>query len=561
LSIKYLPSSIRDRDLMIGQLQYKVFSIPYIIDVNGIESKITPQMEVAAVYCLALCRRRRIGAIIGKIEELRALSKIYYPLIVAPWMERCIFIDGLGLSHFTFKSRRAPDLSGFIEALRRSMGSLSSFTESLNMGARLLHEHLAAAIEKRIDYLICDVSLAALLSPFISKEIVRGSTAVEIPLIPIRVSISDIGRVGKGLSEEWRRLRIEVSMLEYTLKTLREEFDYHLKRLSRESEEALWDYKRRLAEAEVEVERKVKEMLKLRDREVDEITRVYDRRMKALLREKRKIEGELRRIESLLERNLKGKEGAGGRRKSIFENKIRFYREKAESLRKNLTNLSRMEREIEGRRKNEIEEIGKKYESLVASERERIEVLREARDAKLSKINEVNNKIRVACSEIERVIGQLIEERCSLMETIKGCTLPLRIEEPIVIAVPLYAAKYVSRDKVRLDFYTPAKATSQISASESIGGDLFKLNLESKVGLLLSPILGVMDNVLIKNVIGEIEKNQNLSGSIMGLIEAENILRGEGFMDVLKVGLEGLECEGWINAQEKSLILKSLEED
>lgn len=473
-------------------------------------------------------------------------------------MERCIFIEGLGLSHFTFKSRRAPNFSGFIEALRRSMGSLSSFAESLDIGARLLHEHLAAAIEKKIDYLICDTGLAALLSSLISKEIGRGPTAVEIPLIPIRVSISDIGRVEEGLSEEWRRLRIEVSILEYALKTLREEFDYHLKKLSREVEEALWDYKRRLAEAEVE--RKIEEVLKLRDKEIDEIERMHDKRMKALLREKRKIERELRRIESLLGRNLKGKEGVGGRRKSIFEDKIRFYREKAEFLRKNLTNLSRMEREVEEKRKNEIEEIRKKYESLIASERERIEVLRETRDAKLSKINEFNNKIRVTCSEIERAIGQLIEERYSLMETIKSCTLPLRIEELAVI-VPLYAAKYVSRDKVRLDFYTPAKAMSPISASESIGSDLFKLNLESRMRLLLSPILRVVDNVLIKNVISEIEKNQYLSGSIMRLIEAENILKGEGFTDILRVGLEGLEYEGWINAQERSLILKSLEED
>lgn len=69
---------------MTGQLQYKILPMPHIIDVSGIESKITPQMEVAAVYCLAICRRRRIGAIVGRIEELRALSKIYYPLIVAP---------------------------------------------------------------------------------------------------------------------------------------------------------------------------------------------------------------------------------------------------------------------------------------------------------------------------------------------------------------------------------------------------------------------------------------------------------------------------------------------
>lgn len=534
--------------------------IPYIIDIGGTESKITPQMEVAAAYCLALCRRRRVGIIAGKIEELGTLSKIYYPLVAAPWMGRCVLIDGLGLSHFAFRLRRAPDLSGFIEALERSMGSLSSFVESLDMGVRLLHEHLTATTEKRIDYLVCDVNLAALLSSLISREISKCSMVVEIPLIPVRVSVGDVGRAVEGLSEDWRRLRIDVSMFEYVLKVLRDELDYYSKRLSRESDEALRDYKRRMAETEVEVERKVREILKLRNKEIEETMKMYDRRIKALYEERKRIERELQKAENSLERNLRSKEKAKKRHKSIFEDKIRFYKEKAESLKKNLANLSRVEEEIEERRKNEIKDIEKKYESLVASERERIEVLREARDAELSKINEVSNKIRVVCSEIERIIEQLINERVSLMETIRGGTLPLRIEEPIIIGMPLYAIKYVSRDKVRLDFYTPAKVTSLISASESVGGDLSRLNLESRIGLFLSPILRVFEEVLVKNVVSEIEKNRYLYESIMRLIETKNILEDKSFADVLRTGLDGLEREGWISAQERSLILKSLEE-
>lgn len=55
----------------------------------------------------------------GRIEEIRALSKAYYPLICVPWDKGCFIIDGLGFLGLTFPDIDVPNMLQFTESLKK----------------------------------------------------------------------------------------------------------------------------------------------------------------------------------------------------------------------------------------------------------------------------------------------------------------------------------------------------------------------------------------------------------------------------------------------------------
>jgi len=537
---------------MLAKAQYKIFSLPYAIKDADFKGEVSPEIEVASIFGLASCRRRKRGILIGRSESLGAISKIYYPLIYAPCEEKAIIMDGLGFSHIKLSESRVPDATIFTEKLRESRVSLESFIKTLNMGVELFSKPLNG-VEWRLEYLIGEPELVKTLSSL--TNMLKPIEDPNFPIISPRVSVNDADKVVKKISEERRRLRIEVNMLRYALQVLGREVNHHMEKLDREGEQILREYKRRMAEIESKVGERIKQLIREEEGEEKRIRSIYNRKRRAIFREIEKINKAILKVEILLEKSRGKRAGYRGKRAS----KIEFYEKKVSDLRKRVNNLHRDEEEIRRGEEEKIREIKEKYSALISSEREKLEVLRESRDAEMARVNEVSNKIKAAHSFFMKRIEQLIEEKRLLMETIEGYMLPLKLEETVLVGIPLYVVRYESRGEFRFDVYPPARAISLAKALQTIEGDFFALSLERRLTLFLSPLSENLSNIISKVFSKYIGEDKYLSENIKRMVEDRNILKLSGIRELLRNGLNNLESEGWINSQEKDALLKYLE--
>lgn len=526
----------------------RIFSPPYAIkDCDGEE--ISPDIEFSLIFSLAISRRKKKGLLIGEIEDLKAISKIHYPLIYAPCGEKTAIIDGLGFSYVKLHERDVPDATNLIEKLRESRVTPDMFIEALNMGTNLFSKPLKEA-EKiwEIEYLIGKrelledlLNLNSILKPIEDSDRYRYFS-----IISSKVLMSDVDRIVRRLSEERRRLKIEVSMLKYVLQTLEREVNYHMEKLSKESEQILREYKIRVAEMEREANERIKRLTKEKELNENRVKKIHEERRKRILKEIEKIQRAIRKTEEILERNRRIKH------RSKQASRVNFYEEKINDLKKSVDNLYKIEEKIRREEEEKAREIEEKYNALITRERERLEVLRESRDAEIARVNEISDKIKIAYSTLKRQIEQLLDEKKSLTETVERLTLPIKLDEPILVGIPFYIVEYESHGKIRLDIHPPVKVISPIKALQKIRKDPLSFSLENRLPLLLTPLSETLNEIISKVLSGYIEE-------IKHIVETKNILQLNGFLSILRGGLSKLEAEGWINDQEKNILLKSAE--
>lgn len=515
----------------------KTFILPYIIDSSPGGLKITSEEEIAVISCLAFCRRKKIGIISSKAEGIKAILKIYYPLVCFPRGRSCFIADGLEFLGFTFSDLIAPDMLQFIEALKRSSFALRDFMETLNYEANLLSGILKSGFKKqRINCLIDDASLLNLILSQ-SDKLVLVDTIGEEKFRFVRPKLQACPL--EDISGIIDRLKTEVSMLKYTLKTMEDHVNNHLRMLSKESELVLLEYKRKMSEFEDEMDKKGKILVKRKLKEINEVEKKYNKMIRDLLREREKVEKTLLRKRISLERRRKSRRG----KEDIYLLQIVDLEKKFKDLQKAIEKV--------GREKDEkIKDIEEKYRSLIKGEMEKADILRETRDAEIRRINEDAEKIKRIFSAIRENIMRIIGEKERIIKAIEERSLSINICENAIIGIPFYVVVYERSGERRFDFHPPARATGLIRAADNI----LKLDLETRLTSFLTPLREPV-NVILNALMENCGKDPYLTNEVERIMEEGNILLSRNFTDFLKCGLEKLRQNRWLNSQEENIIM------
>lgn len=528
----------------------KTLSLPYLFDISNVIREDALREEIAAVACLAFCGRRRIGIISGKTEKVKAISKIYYPLICAPWKKGCFIIDGLGFLGFTFSDLIIPDILQFTESLKKSSVLLKDFMETLDYGASLFSGIIKSAPKDyRIDCLIGERNLLEILSSLSNKGALIDLMEEEKPkLIQPRLHADHVKNVVESVSCILNRLGAEVGMLRYTQKVLESEVSNHLEMLSKESSLVLREYRRKEKEIDLETNEKIRCFDEKRLKEINEVRREYERKISVLLKEKEKAEKALLKNKILLEKQSKIRSYGKGK---YAKKRVDLYLSRVEELTRRIKEIQKAIEEIETEESNRIRDIEKKYETLIMSEKEKIEVLKESRDADISRINEDVKKIKETYLAIKENIMRIINGKELLIRAIEERLFPIKVDEITIIGIPFYVIIYEGRKERRLNLYPPIG----LRCSAGIVKDILKYNLEQRLTRLLAPFKeywSAILNVFVENL----GKDAYLSGEVKRIVnERNNILLSGNFMDVLRSGLEKLKEDLLLNTQEENAII------
>lgn len=522
----------------------RIMAMPFFIGSFGAEAGITLEEEIAAVACLAFCRRRRTKIIAGKLEGIKAISKMYYPLMGIPRNNGCFILDGIGFLGFAFKDIAVPDMLQFTESLRMNSIVLRKFMETLDYGARLFTDIVKGTPRyNRINYLVGERKLLETLRSLSERSLLFDLAEKERPMLLLpRLQMSHLKNTMEEITKTLDRLSMEISMLRYTLRVLESEVNGRLEALSRESAIIMREYRRREREIEAEVDERIRHLEEERLKEIARVEGEYEKKVRSLLREKERAERALIRSRILLEKSAKRR---GARSKSARA-KMELYALRVEELTKRIKDLNKAIEEAESEKNNTVKNIRRKYDALIMGERSKIDILRESRDADASRINENIEKIKKSHAIIEESIMKIINEKDNLMRIIKMCSLPISLDEIAVIGVPFYLVVYEGRGR-RLDLHPPATFSGVI-------GNILGYGLERRMSLLLQ-YQNEAWSAVMSAIMENWDKDSHLKCEVDRIINEENMLLSRDFMDALRRGLEGLREKGWLSDREENTIL------
>jgi hypothetical protein len=97
------------------------FILPFSKLSENRKEPLTPELELATVFSLSELERSKGSGFFSKRpeEKIVFITKVGYPLWVYPWSETALIFDGLNMSKYTLSYAEVPEITGFIEKLKR----------------------------------------------------------------------------------------------------------------------------------------------------------------------------------------------------------------------------------------------------------------------------------------------------------------------------------------------------------------------------------------------------------------------------------------------------------
>jgi hypothetical protein len=532
--------------------------IPFVFEEPSRERAFTQEMEKAAILCLSEVKRKKPSLLRGSAEETECIAKLNYPLWAVPWKERCVVVDGLGLTSTTLFYNQIPRVQNFTEDLERSNTSFSLFKNTLEK-----HEHnferFSSSEKVELEALVSDSPVLDALSHIIEEcEPKNESPKTDVAFVPKTYYRANSENVTGNLLNEWQRIQTDINALGFALKILDEETSHHKEKASIELDQIWGSYEKRISEIRKDVEKKVKLLEKERKKEVTRAERVIEKEIEKLVIEekkvRKKVSGLRRSIDLILAQKRIQKRKYPKRSTTRIDNRISLSKEKIGQLNSEIHQiLSLLEKaRIDGQQ--QLVQIEGKFQNFAAKETEKLEILERSRNIEMSKKMD-----EIKCTEdlslkIRAQINNLVTQKAKYAETLENMTIPLKANEPLLIGIPFYLIQYRLRGKIRTHIYPPMTAASYEGIIRKIQKAIFSFSLESRMQLLITPRSKNLDEAFFSNLKKCLLKNIDLKEQIIGAAHSANILIRPELKEHITKGLTELETEGWLSSEEKENI-------
>jgi hypothetical protein len=535
---------------------------PFVIEEPSREKAFTQEMEKAAIICLSEIKRKKPSLLRGSAEEIECIAKLGYPLWAVPWNERCVVVDGFGLTSTTLSYDQIPRVQDFAEDLERSNTSFSLFKKTLEK-----HEHMferfSLAEKVELKALVSDSSILDALSYFIDRcEPKNELLETDVAVVPETYDRAKSENVTGNLLHEWQRIQTDIDGLRFALKILEEEIGHHKEKASIELDLIWGSYERRISEIRKVVEKKVKLFEKKRMKETARAERLIEKEIEKLVIEEKKVRkkanGLHHSLEMILAQKRIQKHNYPKRSTTRIDNRISLSQEKIEQLNSEIHRILDLQEKARINGRQQLGQIEGKFQNLAAKETEKLEILEHSRNIEMSKkTNEIKGTEDLSL-KIEAQICNLITQKVKDAETLENMTLTLKADESLLISIPFYFIQYRLRETTRIDLYPPMTAASYEGIMRKIQKAVLTFSLESRMQLLLTPRSTALNEAFFSNLQKCLSKNVDLKEQITRAAYSANILTKPELKGQIVKGLAELESEGWLSLKEKENILSNV---
>lgn len=535
-------------------------TLPYVAQDTSRKKPFTYDIEVAAILCVAEAKRKKLRILGTPPEKLSFISKLYYPLWAVPWNNECLVVDGLGIFSYTIAYRKTPDVSTFVEDLKRGAAIREFYRSALKSHAKTF-EDFVEVVHVPVESIVASKDLLSAFWEYVKQQLSSEERAAE-PIVVVPPKLDEKAVLGKTeeLLDHWKQIQSEIKGLQYAITVLHEETELHEQKILCEIEEIQETFEKGILSIKSVVEERVKQLMEKRDTEIKAMMRVAEKELEAALKERERYEQKLEKLDRNRSVYQKRKDMRKHRGNEVgvtyWDHKIKVCENKISHVMGKIKVLSRF---IERTRKqNElgVKRLNETYQAMIIRERKTVSDAEVSRDSQIEVIQKEMRELRLETTSITNLIGQLIEKKRLQASELKNVTMPWKLERPVQIFVPFYLFRYETEAKSRYYVYPPVIAMDYEGIVRKIQKTIWSFSLESRIKLLLRPRSKALERMFTSTFAEGMKRDKALAETMYKLGSSNNLLKVQDFGEKLTKGIEELKVEGWINQEEKDAILK-----
>lgn len=534
--------------------------LPYVVEEKARKKPFNLDMEVSAIFCLAEARRKKPGILDASYEKISFISKLHYPVWMVPWKDSCLLVDGLEIFSHTFPSVKLPDLELFTEEIKGSVVNKEQFRDALKRHVQTFEKPKATQISLKA--IFGEENLLSTLSEcFEQVSLLKEGESKSVALIPPKLNEKTASERAEKAVNLWSHIQSDIKGLQYAISVLNEQMRFEEEMILREIEHVQELYKTKIAPLRPVVEKRIEKLFLKRDSKIAKLNRVTERKLTARLKEKRRHERELERLERSLieykERRERSKRRGDDISASKWEHRTRVYQKRLSETKKKLRSVSELIEQIRKQGELEIQKVRNDFQVLIENEKRKISDLEASRDLEVESRESQIRETQAEASIIIENIRRLIELKRSEASRIEEVTLPHRVEEVTLLCLPFYLVRYETKEKARYLILPPAVAMDFKGIVRKLQKTIHRFSMQSRIKLLLRSKSTALEKMLGKTLLKKIRTNNTLEENVYKLGVSNNLLQSSGFEKMLTQGIEELRKEGWLSREEKEVLLKT----
>ena len=542
-------------------MSHKSLILPYAVQDKSREKPFTSSMEKASILCLVEANRKKPGLLGSTSETVAFVSKLHYPLWAVPWENECLIVDGLGVAATTVAYEKLPDVSVFVEDLKRGSTARERFRNALEKHAQTFKGFVETA-QISFESIIKDEKLLSTLSKYVEESLVsKANITRHIALVPPTIDENGALESAEKVMDLWRQSQSDIKSLKYATEILNEETKFHEQMILREIERLQETYDSKIARIKPIVDKKVEKLSKERDTKIQKLEQKTGRTLKTKERMKERLVRQLEKLEqdgSDFQKRLDELKRKGDKfRASRWENKIRRGQSKGGEVKKKVQVLTQQIEQIQRQSEVAVEDLRKGYHALIDDENRKVTEIEVSRDSAVETRDKEGEWLRSANSFILNQIEKLLERKGLHADQLKKMAIPGKPRRLTLVGIPFYLVRYETEKKFRHIVYPPVNAMYSGGIKRKIQRAIWGFSLESRIKLLLrsrsKSLEKMLDAVLVKGMTRDLV----LERKVRELSSHNDMIESPNFNKKLIKGLEELKNEGWINSEEENAILKT----
>ncbi len=536
--------------------------LPFITKSQSQQETPSLSAEIACVVCLAEWQRKKTGLFRDTPEKLAFVSKVYYPLWLVPYENKCLAVDGLGTNAFKFSFKEPAKTEAFVENLKRSSLNHQEFMSVLDNESKRIGEFTSPSTVS-LKALLSDRELLVFLQQYLGNAAVSDAIQGN-GLVPEDVDDQTAMETGHSFSSFLRTLQADAKGLQYALGVLKGEAELHKSAAASEMEWLKEKCEAETALLRPGVDKAVKKLTLKHDKGLASLTRANDKRVSVLEKQRekymRKLQAaEQRRDAAEKRRNAAKKKGSG----KSGEYELERCQKEISKIKKEVNAVSDAIDKQKKQGDANVKKLEEEFRKAVQQEENKIITIKNTCDAKVAKKKQETEAIASQATAItaglEKLMDELKRNEASLRQQVEvdwKLDIP---DEVIRVLVPMYLVKYMKQKDEKYSLIAPLSVSEETGVLDGLRR-ILTLGSDPKMKTLARPANKNLQDLLNANVVERMQSDDAFKAAVNSVCRNNNFLDRLEFQETLNEGLDEIVKRGWMTSEEASATCKRITE-
>ena len=530
--------------------------LPFAVPAKEGGKVLSPSMEVAAILLQAEAKRRKQGLFGAATGKILFMSKLRYPLWAAPWENRSLIIDGLGVSPSIIAKQQPPDVTLFIEDIERGASDRALFRSALEKHLNTFND-FAKRDHVRMDSMVADTELLTALTEYLRETgTQKQDEETAIALAPPKLDVQAAVNTAKLAQNLYKQIKSESSSLEYARNLLDETIKLHEQMIPKEITSAREIYDDQIAQLKPAVEKKLDRLIKERDSRLAKMNRIRETELRGKENEKTRRERELQKLELSKADTVRKRETRRHKHDKIgeahWDHRIRAIENRADEVKARIRSLAVFIEKTNVQAEADAEKMQQGYQWLIDQETRKIRDIESQRDETIGVRQREIEALKLVAKKIEDEMDGLSDRKLEEAEELRNLSVDQQFDDVTLLCVPFYLVGYQTENTKQFQIFSPVKVLSAEGVVATIRKKLKDIRAEPRVSLFLQPRSKAMTQMLDSIVDKKMESDKSFSENLIEAALSNNVMLRDNFKEMLTKGAKELKAEDWITLKEET---------